>query len=259
MNNRARLYSALEAAKLLPAQSRLPYLHALIRQRGEYERSRIIAEIGQTAWDSGIAQIAAADPERSAVWALGHGSLLAEFATSPAGFGDRIRIASLGARANFIVTAFDNLLDQGKRAEALLGPGFSPTAESPWLGLMVRGYFRLLGPRRTPLLESMIRKMYDAETRTDDWRRKNALPFVVLATGGASFAHRAWLYRAGLLLGYIDSFVDGDSRPGVAKQPDEIIRLVRRVLEWWDRHSKERDCREAFLYCLGTWTAPRIR
>jgi hypothetical protein len=104
------------------------------------------------------------------------------------------------------------------------------------------------------------------------WRRKSALPWVVMGMGGWStevgeLRHLMWLYRLGCFLGRIDDAADveRDNAQGRLNtfagldngQVLAIARNGRNLLRWWDKRCRDADTRSAFLYCVNSWIDSR--
>lgn len=220
---REELRQKLRDAGLSPPAERVSYLNALIRHRGEVEMGWLRKEVGRSVWDRGLKMISASDPERSILWTLGHGSFLTEFAIQPLKLDINAidQVSRLGARANLIVSLYDNFLDQGFQPSEILRDDFSAGSRTPLIGSLVKGYFRAV-QSPVPLLQRTIRTMYAAENKSVSnslsprlWRQKCALPFVVMGLGGWGFrrpeqplSHLTWLYRTGSLIGWIDDAAD---------------------------------------------------
>ncbi len=260
------------------------YLRALIEQRGAVELSQLRAKIEPEIWERDLAYLKIADVWKSIQWTLGYGSFLGEFFASPLkpDPDEFYHAASIGARVNLIVSLYDSFLDQGIADCEILADDFSAGSRIQLVSLLVREYFRLI-PKPDPLLLRAIQKMYFAEKQSRlpltghsalmMWRRKSALPFVVMALSLSSsgqpdcsrYSWLAWVYRTGCCLGWIDdaSDIGKDHISGQFNRFNEGIsvdfaaNMVHRVMEWWDRHGDNADCRHVFLYCIHSWIAPR--
>lgn len=276
---RESIRKQLRTQGLCVPQKDVPYLRALIHQRGEVEFGWLREEVGPKIWDGEISLVASKDPTKSILWVLGHGSFLTEFAVAPLELSheDAYKVIQLGARANLIVSLYDNFLDQGYCPSDILNADFSTGSRIQLVSSLVQGYFRNV--QLIPLLRKAIRTMYEAENQSQNgvfnhhiWRRKCALPLVVMGLGSwgtrlpeKPLAYLSWLYRVGCVVGWIDDAADveKDAQRGRsnrfqnAETPETMVKLIQRVMEWWDRHAFAPESRNAFLYCLQSWIAPR--
>jgi len=210
---------------------------------------------------------------------LGLGYALTEFATAPAGLSgaNGEPVFALGGLANLIVNAFDTQVDGGAPTGSVLAPsaleGLNPCRNV--IDRLVHKYYEEMAAitRESPevrrVLETAIRRMYDAEILAArhggkvsgrDWRRKSALPFVVMGFAGWAMApadaedrrmaHLRWLYRLGELVGLIDDSADLQSDwaagranrmavlvadRGCERAAERIASLAGDVLSDWDR------------------------
>jgi hypothetical protein len=235
---------------------------------------------------------------------LGLGYTLTEFAAAPAGLSQTSAepVFALGALANLIVNAFDTQVDGGAPPGSVLAPsaleGLNPCRNV--IDRLVQRYYEQMaavtrgspGIRRT--LETAIRRMYDAEILAAlhgskvsgrDWRRKSALPLVVMGFAAWAMApedaedrrmaHLRWLYRLGELVGLIDDSADllSDCAAGRANRMALLIAdrgcqraaeraasLASDVLSGWDRFVYGRPAdllaRQTFGAMIWSWLTP---
>jgi len=260
----------LSAAGNTPDPDRSRYISARLHHFGELQHRTVVPP----------PQLA------SATSLLGFGYVMTEFAIAPVIASQKpyADVLALGALANLIVCAYDALLDSGHAPTRLL--------RDPLIGRLVDLYFaRLAGLPHAHravdrTLRRAIQRMYDAETATAgqpaaslrEWRRKSALPFVVMGLPFWMTAptfdfkryreHLRWLYRLGQFFGWIDDAADlaGDRADGrlnyfcIATHPDAAQRIARcatRILQAWDaavppgRYT--RTLRETFLAVTWAW------
>lgn len=257
-------------------RTRMPYLRALVHQRGE----AIVEEIRRfhgRSWDDALALLRSPNPEKAVVSTAGFGSLLTEFLIAPGNPGDATRrsaAARRGAHVNLIVSLYDNLIDQGYPPQDVLPATFA-NGPIPLIPAMARQYVGSIWdhPHRSSILKA-IAIMRDAQDRIASegnvlfWRRKSALPWVVMALGGesSSVGRLSWVYRCGCFFGWLDDAMDtvNDAATGRfnrvnAQSPAmaNIANLGGRVLEWWDERCRNNDARDAFRYCVSSWVDSR--
>jgi len=187
---------------------------------GEREAAQLISDVGRRAWVTGIEPVRSALRDSDVVRILGFGRLLTEYIIAPLRISALARPATvrLGSLANFIVTFYDLLLDQGVGAGEILprkvlsararGAGWliawqSLTGSAParLVAQLVALYFAcfediaLRGSRSEQvgsLLRRFIIRMHEAELLTRvagpmnhrTVRRKAALPFAVMGLPG---------------------------------------------------------------------------
>ena len=267
----------LAAAGLAPDPARYDYLAARLLLYGE----RVLRQL-----PSGVSA-ALQQRESAAFRMLGFGYVLTEFAVAPVTAQPDARVPALGALANLIVSLYDGELDTGA------APG-SIISGSSLLARLVELYYSRLdalagagGPLEV-LLRRAIDRMYHAERFTGRgansraiWRRKSALPFVVMglpvwfahpaARVRSCHAHLAWLYRLGRFFGWIDDAADleddcaacrlnyfrGAAPVGTATR---IAREGARILAEWQagitpgRHAGVLS--ETFLQAAWAWLSP---
>lgn len=213
-------------------------------------------------------------PEASVIRLLGFGHMIGEFLLAPLGLplAARMHALHLCATLNLAVCAYDLLVDEG-------------IGDPKWLAALVNGYFSRLERQsrhaaRLALLRRTIEKMKDAEDGAGGigplhrWRRKCALPFVVMGLGGLACGPRnivpprgylRWLYRTGLQFGIADDALDiaEDRRSGQfnihLRQPAPSRRFaaeVARTLAEWDRWcpgERFANVRLGYIYWLRSW------
>ncbi len=246
-----RLAAELHRLDMFPPPDQRPYLKALVQIRGEAVTMALRREVGETAWLQGLSLLKVPSAANAVRRACGFGALLTEFLIAPLALDplEQTDAASLGARVNLIVSLYDHYVDQGMAPHQVL-PEQGGEAAVPLVPLLVRGYYARLRPsRNTALVHRAIARMRDAEDRVAAgesspllWRRKSALPWVVMGMSprGADdrflssaqspmprvstaaraskrvssgsqephLSHLAWLYRLGCFLGWIDDAAD---------------------------------------------------
>jgi hypothetical protein len=203
----------LAAAGLAPDPARYDYLAARLLLYGERVLRQLPSDVG------GALQ----QRQSAAVRMLGFGYVMTEFAAAPVAVPSDARVPALGALANLIVSLYDAELDAGAAPGSIISGG-------SLLASLVELYYSRLdalarggGPLEA-LLRRAINRMYHAERSTGGanslaiWRRKSALPFVVMglpawfahpaAHARSCHAHLAWLYRLGRFFGWIDDAAD---------------------------------------------------
>jgi len=280
----------LANAGLSPDPARLNYICGRVYHFGELEHTRLLRSIGSEL-----------EPDAQlAVRLLGWGYVMTEFAVACLGVPGKPNSAvlSLGALANLIVSAYDGLLDSGREPERILlrsrltNAGGERETGDPLIARLVDLYFVLLSRLPYPhahlhrTLRSAILRMYDAETETAGsrefslatWRRKSALPFVIMGLpvwmsipsldARAYRAHLNWLYRLGRFFGWIDDAADlNDDRAAqhlnyfsAGIEPFMAYRIARqgaRILEAWDAGAPAdrygRTLRQTFLAVTWSW------
>ena len=231
---------------------------------------------------------------------LGFGHVMTEFAVAHLRIRETQMLGplSLGALANLIVSAYDGLIDSGHDPERVLprsrlnGAGKRASRGDPLITALVDLYFERLAclphphPPVRKTLQNAILRMYDAERATagaaefspEVWRRKSALPFVIMGLPiwmttpsfdvRACRAHLAWLYRLGQFFGWIDDAADLDA-DRAANRPNyfnsrpkrfpavRVARHARRILDTWDAGApRDRDTgtlRQTFLAIVWSW------
>ncbi len=281
------LLREIAGARLTPSATYVPYVRARMYHWGDVEARR-------------LQDIAL---PKDAARLLGFGHVMAEFATAQLGIGRRpaAAVLSLGALSNLIVSTYDGLIDSGSNSAAVLSRSQASgiqTGDTPVARLVAR-YFSdvaALPHRHAPVLQALRRailRMYDAERATAEsrgfsavvWRRKSALPLVVLGLpvwmtapsfdAAAYCAHVRWLYRLGRFFGWLDDAADcNDDRS--AGRPNYFVRdladrrearMARRIaaegvqiLRAWDAGAPHdaygRTLRETFLAITRSWVAP---
>lgn len=277
MNCADELAAELRRLRMFPPPDQIPYLRALVRVRGEKEAANLRAEVGVPVWEQGISLLCVSDPQSAVRRACGFGALLTEFLIAPLRFSteDCDSAASLGARVNLIVTLYDNLIDQDMAAEEVL-PQQGSHGRIPLMPALVQGYYARLRPSRTTaLLHRAIARMRDAEDAVASgrytpilWRRKNALPWVVMGMASDSehregWRYLAWLYRVGCFFGWIDDAADiqRDAERGrpnrfALASSEDVTRIAAsacNLLKWWDRRCHSGALRNAFLFSVCSW------
>src|SRR5262245_23177818 len=217
---RAALWGKLQTARLWPEWESFESGRALVLSWGEREAAQLISDVGRRAWVTGIEPVRSALRDSDVVRILGFGRLLTEYIIAPLRISALARPATvrLGSLANFIVTFYDLLLDQGVGAGEILprkvlsararGAGWliawqSLTGSAParLVAQLVALYFAcfediaLRGSRSEQvgsLLRRFIIRMHEAELLTRvagpmnhrTVRRKAALPFAVMGLPG---------------------------------------------------------------------------
>jgi len=276
-----RLAAELQRLDMFPPPDQRPYLRALVQIRGEAVAMALRREVGETAWLQGLSLLKVPNAANAVRRACGFGALLTEFLVAPLALDPLAQTdaAGLGARVNLIVSLYDHYVDQGMAPHQVL-PEQGGEGMVPLVPLLVRGYYARLRPsRNTALVHRAIARMRDAEDRVAAgesspllWRRKSALPWVVMGMSPQSlqpFAlpYLAWLYRLGCFLGWIDDAADveRDRAQGRAnafaelhpRQVPGIAKSGRNLLKWWDARCRDADTRSAFLYCVNSWIDSR--
>lgn len=239
------------------------------------DRSRLL---GARLWHRFKPEIRNELAATPAIRIMGVGYALTEFAISPVALSREAAtcVSALGGLANLIVATFDEKIDDGIPSGNVLAPSALEDV-NPCRNVierLVKKYYEEMAvvtrgaPEVRMLLQRAIRRMYDAEILTAQggagiaghiWRRKSALPFVVMgfaAWGLASaqvqsrrMAHLRWLYRLGELIGLVDDSVDLQSdqtagranrvavlvsERGLERPAERIAALATRVLSEWD-------------------------
>ena len=230
----------------------VPELHVkcerAIRERSISERDFLVTQIGEASWLQMLKAWGRENGEQMASLQLGAGAVLTEFFTSPVTLGaaDREAAAHSGTLANLLVGVYDDLIDAEEipgadplsrsLLDAVSGKsGVGETGDTP-LAPLVSAYFGQIAslpgaasrPEVARTLRRTILKMYDAECQTvggadadgrmAGWRRKSALPFVVMGLpawlmtpnfcGRNYRRHLRWLCRCGEFWGWIDDAID---------------------------------------------------
>ena len=229
----------------------VPELHVkcerAIRERSIAERDFLVAQIGEEAWLRMLQAWGGRNGEQMASLQLGAGAVLTDFFTAPVTLAaaDREAAAHLGTLANLLVGVYDDLIDAGDSGDDPLSrnlldapsgkSGAGEIGDTP-LAPLVSAYFRQMAslpgaasrPEVARTLRRAILKMYDAERKTvgggdadgrmAGWRRKSALPFVVMGLtawlmtpdfcGRDYRRHLRWLCRCGEFWGWIDDAID---------------------------------------------------
>jgi len=210
----AEVLRELATAGLAPDPARFDYLAARLVLYGEREFRHLPSDVSA----------ALRQRESAAVRMLGFGYVLTEFAAAPVTVPPDARVPALGALANLIVSLYDTELDAGAAPASIMSGG-SVVARLVELYYSRLDILARAGGPLEVLLRRAIDRMYHAERSTGRgansraiWRRKSALPFVVMglpvwfahpaARTRSCHAHLAWLYRLGRFFGWIDDAAD---------------------------------------------------
>jgi hypothetical protein len=281
---------ALAGAGLSPDPARFNYICGRMYHFGELEHGRLLRSIGSMLERDA----------QCAVRLLGWGHVMTEFAVASLGVPGKPDpvVLALGALANLIVSTYDGLLDSGREPQRILlrsrltNAGREREPSDPLIASLVDLYFERLSklpyphPHLHRTLRSAILRMYDAEIETAGsrefslaiWRRKSALPFVIMGLpvwmsipsmdGRAYRAHLNWLYRLGRFFGWIDDAADLDDDRAAHRlnyfsagiepcMPHRIARQGARILEAWDGRAPlgryGRTLRQTFLAVTWSW------
>ena len=280
----------LAASGLSPDPGHFNYVSARLQHFGEIEYAKLRMTMG------GELERKA----KSAVHLLGFGRVITEFATAhlPISGKPPAAVLSLGALANLIVSTYDGLVDSGRGPDGILprsrltGGGLGRDNGDPFVERLVDLYFAGVSCLPYPhvpvyrTLRSAILRMYDAERVTVGshecsravWRRKSALPFVIMGLPvwmtapsletGVYRAHSKWLYRLGQFFGWIDDAADLNDDRSAGRfnylsshmTPQTARRIAHhaiRILESWDPGAPEgrygRTLRQTFLAVTWSW------
>ena len=238
------VWRALLRADLLSVPELYIQCCGAVQKRASFEREFLIEKIGESTWGLLLDAWGREDGDAAATTQLGLGALLTEYLAAPVMCGKQcVPVAHLGTLANLIVGIYDDIVDAGADSDPLpketlealfLGGGARMPHTDP-LTALVHEYFRQLAviaaagadPEILRTLRRAIVKMYTAERGTlaggtcEDvvsWRRKSALPFVVMGLPSwlaasnldpqAYRRHLRWLWRCGEFWGWIDDVVD---------------------------------------------------
>jgi hypothetical protein len=227
------LAHALAKRGLIPEQSAYVSSRARVTERGRSHRHDLRQQVGARRWRAVAKALARPLAEDAMVRVLGFGDVLTRFSVAPLRLTeeDEDAVARLGARANLIVTIYDDLADRESGVEALSSHDLARLAgggRSAMMGLVPRrgpsafliaaasSYFKDLAalpaarsrPRVVRTLIRAVARMHAAERASVHkgvsaspvaLRRKAALPFVVMGMPGwlasADFDRRAYLWH----------------------------------------------------------------
>jgi hypothetical protein len=223
---RSLVWDELERFGLIPSPDRYRAGLAFVAEFGEEDRNRIRAMVGERTWREATRSLPRPLRNADCDRILGFGRLLTEFSAAPVGLsaGVEVRVARLGALANFIVTVYDQFVDLGQETAAVLPRWVveaAPTGSRPlslqfrarfgrppvrFLTRLVVSYFgelrQLQGSQQKQQevdeLLQVILTMYEAEVATIHGapdhasarvlRRKSTLPFIVMGLPAWSVA-----------------------------------------------------------------------
>ena len=279
----------LSRAGFRPDPDYFSYICARTQHFGELEYDLLRNEIGPELGRR----------RRLAVRLLGFGHVMTEFVVAHRAFAERPdpAVLSLGSLANLIVSSYDGLLDSGQDPEEIplrsrltdsgIGQGSGDSLIARLVDLYLARLSLLPHPHRQihEILRRAILRMYDAERATvgefefseTNWRRKCALPFVIMGLpvwmtvpvpdAVVVRAHLAWLYRLGRFFGWIDDVSDLSEdleagRPNffVSRRTLSGRRIARQgdlVLATWDEGARpdrySRTLRQTFFSVTWSW------
>jgi hypothetical protein len=280
----------MESVGLKPDPLCVKLVSARMADRGREELERL---------PSGIASLPKL--QNACAYHLGVGASFTEFLLGgvPLKREFKSEIASLGAIAHTIFALFDALLDSSQGVPVLFGdnPQIASDpdvrAKQELVIKLVDRYFKTVNvlssgaPRVRSLLESAIRRLYEAELqsavaqpiRPTTWWRKNALPIVVMGLpawlsncqGGKMTlpANLLWLGRVGEFLGWLDDFADYetdrasgqanrlllDRETSIEERARKVAHKGRGVLLAWDARNNVSPLRDTFTVIVWTWMA----
>lgn len=259
-----------------------------VYQLGSELQRKFRARFGARNWDAVFAPSGRSLKTHDCIRIIGYGAAITEYMIASLRLPEQesFKAVELGALANFIVTYYDFYQDNSYSGKALAAPVFSAKTSGlgrrargllfylrgqfnppeKLLNIMVRHYFRFY--RSLPYFKSRsevskivnrsIRLMYLAELEMGNdqhklasqlMRRKNALPFVVMASPAwllvdqfkkiNYFYHLLWSYRMGDFIGKIDDLVDleydrRNSQPNQyasVESVENINKIINSVVE----------------------------
>ncbi len=266
---------------LLSAPLRSAYWRAQVCVHGAAVMPELQSGIGRADWALMLANAYGENSAAASEYVAGFGVVAADFLCAPIVLSPQRReeILALGARVNLIVSLYDRLLDSGHAASDIL-PATGGSEVAAALSGLIAGFYRR-APGDDRLVRKAVERMRAAEDRPPSamtrllWRRKNALPFVLIAILAAERAaagrigYLAWAYRFGVVLGWVDDAADltADQATGqwnrwihAPTSPAEVLGALQRVLIWWEGCRPEaRHHRDQLLYCLYEWLSSAQR
>lgn len=244
------LWESLDEAGMLPGHDLFARSSSSIQQKGFGVYETICHSLRTANGKLAIKRLKTELSEAHIARVLGFGYKLTEFMIAPLQVRtqEQDSIAATGALANLIITLFDYFADKdetgnwslprhllsgsAKGSRSSLLDRFFMRHDKLLLKVLIRLYYQRIAqlqdppkPELSECLQQSICNMYGAEISTVGkkqvaplvWRRKSALPFLVMGLPGWYAAgcetgmhrwHMRWMYQLGIFFGGVDDAVD---------------------------------------------------